>query len=101
MVTRNRTSIDARLAELETRRDAVCQQTVDRFWQRCDELIGRDRLTELLEGMHDGAPWPAEIAAVIDADPECIQLNVVAGRLYGWKETYETLTGRRRSGNAD
>jgi hypothetical protein len=101
MPIRGRASIDARLVELEARRDVVGQKMVDRFWQRCDELLGRDRVTELLEGLRDDAPWPAEIAAVIDTDPECMQLSIVARRLATWRRAVEELTGKGRSDNAD
>ncbi len=101
MATRSRVSIDARLAELEARRDMVSQNMVNRLWQRCDELLGRERVTTLLEGHHEGGDWPAEIVALIDSDPELVELNNIAGRLYGWRQAYETLTGKRRSQDAD
>ncbi len=101
MAIRSRTGIDGRLAELETRRDAVCRQTADRFWQRCDELLGRDRVTALLDGLRDDAPWPAEIAAVIDADPECIRLNATMIRLSQWRDAVEKLTSKGRSASTD
>jgi hypothetical protein len=56
---------------------------------------------QLLEGLRGDAPWPAEIAAVIDTDPECMQLHSVADRLYRWRDAVEKLTGKGQSGNAD
>jgi hypothetical protein len=101
MAIRSRAGIDGRLAELEAQRDTVGQKITRRFWQRCDELIGHERITELLEGLADDAPWPAELAAVLDRDAECIELNRVFCRLYTWRATVETLTGKSRSRDAD
>jgi hypothetical protein len=101
MPIRNRASIDGRLAELEARRDAASILMLDRLWHRLDELLGRERVTELLEGLADDAPWPAELAAASEGDAECAELSRAISRLYTWRTTVETLTGKPRSGDAD